>query len=259
MDMLLSSLKSRVLTNYPKKLLITLSYKDQFRLHDAWKYCEAVRNLAIHSNVLSILRTIYQREPLPFQTLNFRIGTQQKAHSDTAHFQSIPKGFMCGVWIALEDIDSNNGPLQYYPISHKLPTIEPYEIGLKTIIEDSESYKLYEDFIERVIQDLKLEKVEAYFKKGTAIIWAANLLHGGSAIRDRERTRHSQVTHYYFDGCLLHYNPLQTDPFSGKIRIRDRVPNICTGEDIVHYYSGEKTVLGSGKKFVKRLLRRFIQ
>ena len=30
---------------------------------------------------------------------------QQAAHSDALHFSSEPEGFMCGVWVALEDID----------------------------------------------------------------------------------------------------------------------------------------------------------
>ena len=33
----------------------------------------------------------------------------------------MPEGFMCGVWVALEDMDMENGPLVYYPGSHKLP------------------------------------------------------------------------------------------------------------------------------------------
>ena len=33
----------------------------------------------------------------------------------------MPEGFMCGVWVALEDMDMDNGPLVYYPGSHQLP------------------------------------------------------------------------------------------------------------------------------------------
>ena len=45
-------------------------------------------------------------------------------------------------------------------------------------------------------------------RKGQALIWSANLLHGGAPQRDRSRTRHSQVTHYYFEGCR-HTRPFQ--------------------------------------------------
>lgn len=48
-------------------------------------------------------------------------------------------------------------------------------------------------------------------EKGQAVIWAANLLHGGAPQKDRERTRHSQVTHYFFEGCK-NFAPLLSSP-----------------------------------------------
>lgn len=79
------------------------------RVQDAWKFSNAVRELAVMPAVLDVLRTLYCREPVPFQTLNFEFGTQQRAHSDTVHFSSLPRRFMCGVWVALEDVDADNG------------------------------------------------------------------------------------------------------------------------------------------------------
>ena len=52
-------------------------------------------------------------------------------HSDAIHFNSDPPGFMCGVWVALEDIDMDNGPLVYYPGSHKLPEVHDGGLGLR--------------------------------------------------------------------------------------------------------------------------------
>ena len=43
---------------------------------------------------LDALRELYQREPRPFQTLNFPVGTMQKPHADSVHFNSGPAGFM---------------------------------------------------------------------------------------------------------------------------------------------------------------------
>jgi ectoine hydroxylase-related dioxygenase (phytanoyl-CoA dioxygenase family) len=36
---------------------------------------------------------------------------------------------MCGVWVALEDIDMGNGPLIYYPGSHRVPEVTMKELG----------------------------------------------------------------------------------------------------------------------------------
>ena len=64
-------------------------------------------------------------------------------------------------------------------------------------------------------------------KKGQALIWAANLLHGGSRQKDPSLTRWSQVTHYYFEGCS-YYSPMESDPFYGRIYFRQH-RNIANG------------------------------
>ena len=58
-------------------------------------------------------------------------------------------------------------------------------------------------------------------KKGTALIWSANLLHGGGIITDHNRTRLSQVTHYNFDSCEYYYHPFFSIPNQGKYIKRD--------------------------------------
>ncbi len=91
------------------------------RIMDAWGASDCVRRLAANSRVVDFLELLYGRRPIPFQTLNFYRGSQQPTHSDAYHFHSYPKHFMCGVWVALEDVDERNGPLHYYPGSHRLP------------------------------------------------------------------------------------------------------------------------------------------
>ena len=155
-------------------------------------------SIAVAPKVLGALQQIYGRRPRPFQTLNFPVGTNQRPHSDAVHFSSCPPGFMCGVWVALEDVDRQNGTLIYFPGSHKLPEYDMADFGAPPVLE---SYPQYEDFIARVIEVNKLQPDYAVIKKGQALIWAANLIHGGSMRIDLLRSRHSQVTHYYFEGC----------------------------------------------------------
>lgn len=89
----------------------TAGLPDLGRFTDAWRRSENVRRIALAPVTLRVLRDLYRREPRPFQTLNFRFGTQQLAHSDAVHFNTEPRGLMCGVWVALEDVDMDNGPL----------------------------------------------------------------------------------------------------------------------------------------------------
>jgi Phytanoyl-CoA dioxygenase (PhyH) len=179
------------------------------RILDAWKISDNVKTIALNPRMHAILESLYGRKPLPFQTLNFPFGTNQKAHSDTIHFNSKPPGFMCGVWVAFEDIDMDNGPLFYYPGSHKLPEVTMQEVGT---IADHSHYDEYEAYIGKVIEEHGLEPRYGLVKKGQAIIWSANILHGGFQQKDMERSRHSQVTHFYFEGCKYYTPLLSKDP-----------------------------------------------
>ena len=208
------------------------------RVMDAWSEIEGIRRLALAPQILSLLGTLYGREPIPMQTLNFGRGTQQSAHSDSVHFSSVPHGFMCGVWIALEDVDEDNGPLEYYPGSHRLPYLDLSSFGLTGSQQKGyELYGAYEDFVKSAIKELKLERRVLRIPKGHAIIWAANLLHGGSPIKDPARTRHSQVTHYFFENCL-YYQPQKSDPFLGHVQWLDK-RDIRSGELIAQMYNGK--------------------
>ena len=56
-----------------------------------------------------------------------------------------------------------------------------------------------------------LESQTATMRKGEALIWSSNLLHGGSPHRPiAALTRWSQVTHYFFEGGR-YWKPLASD------------------------------------------------
>jgi hypothetical protein len=190
------------------------------RILDGWRKHKLVRELAVTPKILAFLEDLYGRKPLPFQTLNFKMGTEQMPHSDTIHFDCKPQGYMCGVWIAFEDIDDTNGPLVYYPGSHKLPQYTMQDAGLEAGVDQIPDY---ERFVGEVIEREGLQPSYATIRKGQALIWSANLLHGGAPQKDKSRTRMSQVTHYYFEGCK-YWTPLLSD----EENIHWRDPNWIT-------------------------------
>jgi ectoine hydroxylase-related dioxygenase (phytanoyl-CoA dioxygenase family) len=100
----------------------------------------------------------------------------------------------------------DNGPLVYYPGSHRLPEKNMQDAGAEG---DPSQYDRYERFMTDLIEREGLEPEYATIRKGQALIWSANLLHGGSPQRDKDRTRLSQVTHYFFEGCE-YYSPLSS-------------------------------------------------
>lgn len=185
------------------------------RVLDGWRFCRPARKIAEHRSILFMLKALYGRSPVPFQTLNFSRGTQQPAHSDTIHFHTSPPGWMAGVWIAFEDTDEENGPLFVCPGSHRLPCYHMQDFGLRP---DYADYGRYEEEIGRIIQIQGWTKTELHLKKGQAVVWSANLLHGGAPVKDASRTRYSQASHYFFSGCEDYYVPMHSDPAAGKLR-----------------------------------------
>ncbi len=223
----------------------------QGRVQDAWKFSAAVRELAVMPRVLDLLRSMYDREPVPFQTLNFEYGTQQRAHSDTVHFSSLPGRYMCGVWVALEDVDAGNGPLFYHPGSHRLPDPFFQRFGLPAGLG---SYEGYETAQEALLAAHGLEPIEFHAKAGDILIWSANLVHGGKPIIEDGRTRWSQVTHYFFDGCV-YVTPLFSDPELGEWYVRADLENIATGQPAIQSYNHEPVHLedlGNGRSRIHR-------
>jgi Phytanoyl-CoA dioxygenase (PhyH) len=207
------------------------------RLQDAWQFDDNVKRIACNEKIIALLSRLYGRRAWPFQTLNFPVGTQQHYHTDSVHFSSIPERFMCGVWTALEDIDEDRGPLVYYPGSHKWPIFTNEHIGFcASDAERSISQTTFEPMWEALIEQSGIKPYHFLPKKGQALIWAANLLHGGSRQRSPALTRWSQVTHYYFEDCA-YYTPMLSDPIYGRIAFRERI-DITTGKLVPHKYLG---------------------
>jgi hypothetical protein len=224
---------------------------DSLRIQDAWRYDSGVALIAINQRLLDIISSLFGRQAFPFQTLNFAACTQQHAQSDIVHFNTVPERFMCGVWVALEEVDENNGPLLCYPGSHRWPTFLNEHIGVNSrhrLPQGShyqEYIRLWRELIE--VNQVRPERILA--KKGQAVIWLANLLHGNDKQHDLTRTRFSQVTHYFFEGCA-YYTPLFSDPFYGNISFRDlvdaatcrKVPNTVSGYPVSRRFIEETRI-----------------
>ncbi|QJR04531.1 phytanoyl-CoA dioxygenase [Sphingobium yanoikuyae] len=235
------------------------------RVQDAWQFDEDVRAIAANQAVLDLLSKLYGRRAFPFQTLNFPVGTQQDAHSDSVHFSSLPERFMCGVWLAMEDIGPDAGPLFYYPGSHKWPIMTNALIGRRGYGSDLASAQDPYAPAWQALREVHGAQEERFLpKKGQALIWCANLLHGGSRQNDPTLTRWSQVTHYYFDDCI-YYTPAFSDEAIGKLALRNLV-SIGDGEARPNRYMGEEVkqpaiIPNSPRRpaWQRKLLKRFRQ
>lgn len=218
---------------------IKIKRRNEQRIQDFWLRSEAVKELACFPVILEILGVLYGRKPLPFQTLNFRVGSEQKAHSDTIHFSSLPARFMCGVWVALQDITEESGPVFYYPGSHKLPEYNFSHIKADPKLPTYDDYPEYEEFIGGILAVNGLKKEKFVAKKGDLFIWSSNIIHGGSPVTKEGASRWSQVTHYFFEDCY-YYTPMLSNMVTNELFLRNNLKDIQTGELMKQSYNGTK-------------------
>jgi len=218
------------------------------RVQDAWKFDDNVRAICTNQVIIDLLTRLYGRQAWPFQSLSFPVGTQQHFHTDAVHFSSVPERFMCGVWVAFEDIGPDQGPLQYFPGSHRWPFYGNEHIGFTPTAKDNDQ-KTYEPLWRELVAHSEIPQEQFLAKKGQALIWAANLLHGGMPHLDKTKTRWSQVTHYFFDDCL-YYTPMHSDAMKGVFKARQPM-DIGVGRERLgeQSYDDEKPLSGNARRY----------
>ena len=168
------------------------------KILDTYAHVASARSLVFAPAIEEFLRAIFEEGALAFQGLHFERGSTQGVHQDTAYVVCEEPMKLCASWIALEDVVAGSGELIYYPGSHRLPDWL-YGGAHKEFSHGRDTHEahlahvrsLHERSKER---GLTLQRFLA--RKGDALIWAADLAHGGSPITDPRLTRRSLVTHY---------------------------------------------------------------
>ena len=214
-------------------------YTDHRRLFQAWKKSQSIKNLTKNENILKTLRFLYNREPLAFSTINFTNPTSQPLHSDTIHFNSYPKGWMVGVWVAFEDCDASNGTIRVIKGSHKWKEYDYNSINIQHPDNrengEKKSYRDYDEFVKNLVVSKKAKEESIIIKKGQAIIWSANLLHGGTPVKNDNISRNSQAIHYFFHGCKKYYTPMFSEPMLGVY-----AEKWCNEKENIFTFKGEE-------------------
>lgn len=118
-------------------------------------------------------------------------GSETSPHQDIT-FVDENEYVSVNIWVALQDIDENNGAMYFFPGSHLLiPTIRP-----------THSYPWA---YEHVSSEIKKHVVSFPAKAGDAFIFHHGVVHGSSAnIADKARLA-AVMAAYHADAQLLHY------------------------------------------------------
>lgn len=148
--------------------------------------------------ITALLQAVFGQAANAFQCLTFMHGSQQALHQDGAYVVvSEPLQFLAS-WLALEDVTPGSGELMYYPGSHKLDDYLFGEDKTKYWEPSRHGQPAHKEFltsIENRSKEAGLPLESFLPKKGDALIWASDLVHGGAKITN-DHTRRSIVTHY---------------------------------------------------------------
>ena len=190
-----------------KEVSFTNGNKIMFAIHKS----KFLKTLGENKGLLELLSSIIHENVKLFQSINFKMGSEQHTHSDSIHMTIFPLGGLLGVWIALEDIELDNGPLHYYPGSHQLPYYlnEDYNNEGNFFLIGAKDYSQYEKMIEEKISENSIEKKVFTAKKGDLLIWHANLFHGGEPHLNKTKTRKSMVLHYFAENRICYHEITQ--------------------------------------------------
>jgi hypothetical protein len=164
-----------------------------------------INKLFMDQRYRRIIDLIFGVRARPCQTLTFINGSQQPPHQDLIYLTPFPAGYMCGTWIALQDVVENSGELIVYPKSHRDKRIYLRDTGCEKITENSDKFN-------SIIYPIWTEVAKKYKpyvyrpKKGDTLIWHENLLHGGSKRINESLERRSIVIHSFAEGSVSYYD-----------------------------------------------------
>jgi hypothetical protein len=166
-----------------------------WRIPELHAHDERVRRLYEFDAMRTIASAIFDRPAVPQFSLTFGKGSRQPMHQDTYVFHVWPMQFICGVWIACEDIRPDSGPLGYYPGSHREPLYPGFDNYPQTQCRTASDAEIagYGRYLEEAMARHPYREFLA--RKGDALFWHGMLIHGGAPVRDERLSRRSFVVH----------------------------------------------------------------
>ena len=178
-----------------------------------------------------LIDTLMQVPSTVCQVIGFINGTQQAPHQDAIHLSVFPRGFMCGAWLALEDIQPDSGELMIYPGSHRWKPVMMADAGIPKV--HNSQWSTFARTVEARWRELAessgVEPIIYRPKRGSLLIWHERLMHGGSRRLNKDLTRKSCVTHHFAQGSIIYYD---STGLPGKVIERDEKKRLLSRKTV---------------------------
>lgn len=180
---------------------------NRMRLVDMYGVSANASRVLMNDQIRRFMEIVFEAAPLCFQGLTFERGSGQGFHQDTAYVVVDKPLRLAASWVALEDIGEGSGELMYIVGSHRL---SEWRFGGDSKhwdpnIHGQAAHEEWTTWLTRRSEELGLEKKLFRPHKGDVLIWAADLVHGGSPVADPTLSRRSIVGHYCPADCTPHY------------------------------------------------------
>ena len=166
------------------------------------------------------LADCFEDEPEAIQTMHFFAGSEHPLHQDQYYLPDC-----MSAWIAMVDVDQDNGPLVVQPGSHKgrLVTrsdarheLQPGETYLE------QQHGRYFPLVREVFRDNGREQAQVLVNQGDVVLFHGRLIHGGAPVRRPGTPRHALACHYIPHGSENWDRDWPRISFDGTRRVRYR-------------------------------------
>ncbi|MDZ8052988.1 MAG: phytanoyl-CoA dioxygenase family protein [Aulosira sp. ZfuVER01] len=161
-------------------------------IHDYKKYpkfSDTAKEIFCSEKIQDALREIAGYESFNLmQTMLFDANTETQPHQDWWYLDTVPNGYLIGVWIALEDINENAGRFYIIPKTNKNPDFH----SDKPNISVSEWLERINEYVSMHQQHIMAPDL----KKGDVLFFNSKTIHGSLPTINSRFSRKSLTAHY---------------------------------------------------------------
>jgi phytanoyl-CoA hydroxylase len=168
--------------------------RHRVKISDLYLVSSVIREILLTPKLTTLLRPLLGDEPVLCNSLNLEKSSEQDNHVDGIYMTPLTEGKLVAIWIALEDIHLDAGPLRLFPGSHQVP---PYTFSDGTRHSIDAEMQQWGAAMQSQLDQRGLTPIAVPAAAGDLIVWHSDLLHGAEPIRDPNATRRSMVGHYF--------------------------------------------------------------
>jgi phytanoyl-CoA hydroxylase len=168
--------------------------RHRVKISDLYLVSPTIRKILLAPKLVGLLRPLLGEEPVLCNSLNLEKSSEQDNHVDGIYMTPLTAGKLVAIWIALEDIHLDAGPLRVWPGSHQVP---PYTFSDGSRHSIDAEMRQWGAAMQVELDRRRLHPVAVPASAGDLIVWHSDLLHGAEPIRDANATRRSMVGHYF--------------------------------------------------------------